>query len=131
MKNTNDYIIAELKESAELRKYHLQDALESMVNGDPETALLMIRNVVNATGGFIGLGKAIDKDPKTVMKMLSASGNPSAKSLFSIISFLLSKENLKMKMDVVRDTKRNTGRQIEQKATARRTEKHSETAQCA
>lgn len=116
MKNTNDYIVAELKESAELRKYHLQDALESMMDGDPETALLMIRNVVNATGGFIGLAKAIDKDPKTVMKMLSTTGNPSAKALFSIISFLLHKENLKMKMDFV-----NTPRKpVSRKAIARR-----------
>ena len=116
MKNTNDYIVAELKESAELRKYHLQDALESMVNGDPETALLMIRNVVNATGGFIGLAKAIEKDPKTVMKMLSTTGNPSAKTLFSIVSFLLHKENLKMKMDFV-NTPRKT---ISHKVTSRK-----------
>jgi DNA-binding phage protein len=56
----------------------------------------MLRNVVNASCGFAHLGKSLNINSKSLMRMLSASGNPKANHLFKIIGFLLKNENVRL-----------------------------------
>lgn len=94
MRYATDLIVEELRQDQELRRIHLSDALTYFVKGDIGTGALMLRNLVNATCGFVRLGKALDKNPKSLMRMLSASGKPSAENLFGIIHFLMEREGL-------------------------------------
>ncbi len=58
----------------------LTEALEAIVRGELEVAKVLLRDYINATVGFEAVGKAIDKSPKSLMRMLGQDGNPNARS---------------------------------------------------
>jgi DNA-binding phage protein len=66
----------------------LEEALERLVANDVVTAQLLLRDVVNGTIGFKALASATGLMEKSLMRMLSAKGNPQAKNLFNIIHAL-------------------------------------------
>ena len=66
----------------------LKEAVECLLSGDVETGKLVLRDYVNATVGFSELGNRLNKSPKSLMRMLSAEGNPRADNLFAIIEYL-------------------------------------------
>jgi len=82
-----------VKERAErdpaLRNALLQEAIETLMQGEVEVAKLLLRNYINATVGFQAAAEAVDKSTKSVMNMLGPRGNPSSKSLLGLTSFLL------------------------------------------
>jgi DNA-binding phage protein len=64
----------------------LDEAASLMVNGEPETARLVLRDLVNATMGFEALADKTHKPAKSLHRMLSARGNPGMDSLSAIFS---------------------------------------------
>lgn len=82
----------------DFRNWLLTEALEAVVCGDVEVAKALLRDYINATVGFESVGKAVDKDPKSLMRMLSRRGNPNVKNLFSITQFLQKKEGIQFKV---------------------------------
>ena len=82
----------------EFRNELLTEALEAIVCGDVEVAKVMLRDYINATVGFETVGKAVKKDPKSLMRMLSSRGNPNVKNLFSVTQFLQRKAGVQFKV---------------------------------
>jgi DNA-binding phage protein len=74
--------------SAEFRREFLRGALECMVTGDVDTGKAVLREYINGTVGFVALGEAVGKSPKSLMRMLSRQGNPQVKNLFEIVAYL-------------------------------------------
>jgi hypothetical protein len=72
----------------EFRREFLREAVANMVVGDLETAKAVLREYINGTVGFIALGDALSKSPKSLMRMLSPVGNPQARNLFEIVAWL-------------------------------------------
>lgn len=70
----------------------LQEALEAFLNSEPAAGRVLLRDYVNATGGFDALGAKLDKSPKRLMRMLSAGGNPRTDNLFALIAHLKAAE---------------------------------------
>jgi len=70
------------------RREFLREAVGCMVAGDLETAKSVLREYINGTVGFIALGRALSKSPKSLMRMLSPEGNPQAKNLFEMVAYL-------------------------------------------
>ena len=66
-----------------------------------ETAKAVLRDFINATGGFETLGDLTGKSPKSLMRMFGPDGNPQAKNLFDIIAWQ-EREGLKLKVQAVR-----------------------------
>jgi len=66
----------------------LTESLDAMLSGDLEAGKSLLRDYINATTGFEALAGAIGKSPKSLMRMLSSSGNPTAKNLFGIVGYL-------------------------------------------
>lgn len=62
----------------------LDEAATLFLNGEPETARLILRDLVNATLGFEQLAALTDKPSKSLHRMLSPTGNPSMDNLASI-----------------------------------------------
>ena len=54
----------------------LVEAITLFVNGEPESAKRVLRDLVNATVGFEALAEEIHKPAKSLHRMLSRSGNP-------------------------------------------------------
>ncbi len=76
----------------------LQEALDAFISDDLEAGKLLLRDYVNATVGFEGLGAALQKNPKSLMRMLSAEGNPRADNLFAVVAHLKSREGVSLRL---------------------------------
>jgi hypothetical protein len=78
----------ELDADKEFRRAFLCEAVRTMVAGDLETAKSVLREYINGTIGFPKLGAALGRSPKSLMRMLSPTGNPQARNLFEMIAYL-------------------------------------------
>ncbi len=80
-------------------KERWQDYIETFLSGDAETGKAILRDYINATVGFGTLGKAIDIDPKSLMRMLGPSGNPKTDNFVEIINYLQTREGVHLKVE--------------------------------
>lgn len=62
----------------------LDEAATLFLNGEPHTARLILRDLVNATVGFEKLALETDRPSKSLHRMLSENGNPSMDNLAAI-----------------------------------------------
>lgn len=84
----SDTVKADLENSVKFRRALLSEAVTCMVSGDVETGKIVLREYVNGTVGFLKLGAALGRSPKSLMRMLSPAGNPQARNLFEMIAYL-------------------------------------------
>jgi hypothetical protein len=84
----SDLVKADLETSAEYRGALLGEAVSCMVSGDVETGKIVLREYVNGTVGFLELGAALGRSPKSLMRMLGPQGNPQARNLFEMVAYL-------------------------------------------
>jgi len=66
----------------------LDEATNLFLAGEPETARLLLRDLVNATLGFEALAGALAKPSKSLHRMLSQKGNPGMDNLAAIFAAL-------------------------------------------
>lgn len=66
----------------------LNEAISLFLNGEPETARLILRDLVNTTVGFEELAIKTSKPSKSLHRMLSARGNPTMDNLTAIFDVL-------------------------------------------
>jgi DNA-binding phage protein len=66
----------------------LDEAISLFLNGEPQTARLILRDLVNSTIGFETLAVATGKPSKSLHRMLSAKGNPTMDNLTNILTVL-------------------------------------------
>ncbi|MGB5281279.1 MAG: hypothetical protein WBN37_08200, partial [Arenicellales bacterium] len=76
----------------------LDEAITLFLNGEPEVARLVLRDLVNATVGFEQLALEVEKPSKSLHRMLSARGNPTMDNLTKIIGIL--RNNLGLDIEV-------------------------------
>ena len=70
------------------------EAIEALLSDDLETGKVLLRDYVNATIGFETLAAEMHKDPKSLMRMLSAKGNPRADNLLGMLARLKQREGV-------------------------------------
>ena len=78
-------VIARVKRDPAFAQALLDEALTLFLNGEPESAKLILRDLVNATVGFETLSKKAHKSSKSLHRMLSKSGNPTMENLSAIL----------------------------------------------
>ena len=93
-RNFRTTVKARADRDPEFRVGLLQEALEAFIAGDVATGKVLLRDYVNATVGFDTLADQLDKNPKSLMRMLSADGNPRADNLFAMIAHLEAREGI-------------------------------------
>lgn len=69
----------------------MNEAISSFLIGEPQTARLILRELVNSTIGFELLAEKLNKPSKSIHRMLSPKGNPTMDNLTSILSVLQDK----------------------------------------
>lgn len=72
----------------------LDEAITLFLNGEPDTARLVLRDLVNATIGFEVLAVEVQKPSKSLHRMLLAQGNPTMDNLTKIINALRRRLNV-------------------------------------
>ncbi len=91
---TRDYketIKERAQQEPDFSKALLDEALSLFLNGEPDVARLVLRELVNATIGFEEMAVAVSKPSKSLHRMLSAKGNPTMDNLNKIIKVLREK----------------------------------------
>ena len=89
-------IRARVERDPKFRKELLREGIECMLGGDIATAKTILRDYINATVGFADLSEATHIPVKSLMRMLGPGGNPRADNLFEIVSFLQSREGVRL-----------------------------------
>lgn len=89
---------ARVQRDPAFRKELLRESVECFVSGDIETGKIVLRDYINATIGFAALAKITHHSSKSLMRMLSPSGNPQARNLFEIVEYLQRKERVRFKV---------------------------------
>jgi hypothetical protein len=84
------------------REELLKEGIECLLTGDLDTGKAILRDYINATIGFDGLGSLTEKSPKSLMRMLGPTGNPQARNLFEIIAHLQKREGIHLEVRTVR-----------------------------
>lgn len=87
-KNFRETVANRAANDLDFRYGLLTESLDAMLSGDLNTGKSLLRDYINATTGFEALADGIGKSPKSLMRMLSVNGNPTAKNLFGIVSYL-------------------------------------------
>jgi DNA-binding phage protein len=79
----------------------LDEAVSLFLNGEPQTARLILRDLVNATVGFEELAVETSKPSKSLHRMLSAKGNPTMDNLTTILNVLRKALQVDIKVQTV------------------------------
>lgn len=97
-KEFRETVQARARRDAAFRRGLLTEALDCLLAGEIDDGKLLLRDYINATVGFDELARLTDKTPKSLMRMLSDSGNPRADNLFAIISNLQENEGVRLRV---------------------------------
>lgn len=91
MSLTKDFkqtVVERVKRDPAFARALLDEAASLFLGGEPETARLILRDLVNATVGFETLASLTSKPSKSLHRMLSSKGNPSMDNLATIFGAL-------------------------------------------
>jgi len=91
-------IQARVQRDAAFRRELLREGIECFLSGDVETGKTVLRDFINATVGFTKLAEAMDRSPKSLMRMFGPSGNPHARNLFEVVAFLQRQERIRLRV---------------------------------
>jgi DNA-binding phage protein len=79
----------------------LDEAITLFINGEPDSAKLVLRDLVNSTVGFEALAQEIQKPAKSLHRMLSQSGNPTMSNISAVFAAIKRYLNVEVHMQVV------------------------------
>ena len=79
-------VVERVERDPAFAKALLDEAATLFLSGEPDTARLILRELVNATVGFESLAELTHKPSKSLHRMLSPRGNPSMDNLAAIFS---------------------------------------------
>lgn len=97
-RNFKQTVIERVERDPAFAQLMLDEAATLFLNGEPETARVILRDLVNATMGFEKLAKSTNGNSKSLHRMLSASGNPNMDNLAAIFSAV--RKTLKVNLQV-------------------------------
>ena len=79
----------------------LGEAVDCLLRNEVVVAQLLLRDITNCTVGFPALARETGILEKSLMRMLSAKGNPQASNLFLIIDALQRLNGLRLQVRAV------------------------------
>jgi DNA-binding phage protein len=94
-------IVERVQRDPEFAKALLDEAATLFLNGEPHTARLVLRDLVNATVGFEELAVETARPAKSLHRMLSNKGNPTMDNLAAILSVVRKKLGVEIQAHTV------------------------------
>jgi DNA-binding phage protein len=95
-------MVARVERDPAFTKALLDEAATLFLSDEPETARVILRDLVNATLGFEQLAKMTATPSKSLHRMLSPKGNPSMDNLAAIFGAIGSRLKVGLKVHTVR-----------------------------
>ena len=93
-RNFRQTVVERVERDPAFARALLDEAATLFLNGEPETARLILRDLINATIGFEQLATLTAKPSKSLHRMLSAAGNPSMDNLAAIFHAIRERLNV-------------------------------------
>lgn len=96
-KDFKETIVERAKRDEKFRRGMLKQGIEHLIAGDEDDVLIgkcLLRDYINATIGFVGLSEKTRIPKQSLMRMLSATGNPSLNKLNQVMRTLLKSEGI-------------------------------------
>jgi DNA-binding phage protein len=97
-RDLNDTIQARANRDPNFRDALLTEGVEALLTGEVDLGKAILRDYISATKGFGPLAEATSSQPKSFMRMLGSSGNPTAKNLTAIIGYLQRERGLSLQV---------------------------------
>lgn len=82
------------------RQSLLIEAVNALLSDEIAVAKALLKDYINATISFEPLAKRVHKNSKSLQRMFSSSGNPTAESLFSVIGALQKEEGIQLMVQI-------------------------------
>ena len=95
-------IVERVRRDKRFARSLLDEAATLFLNGEPEAARLLLRDLVNATVGFELLAQLTNKPAKSLHRMLSKHGNPSMDNLAIIFDAVRLRMKVELKAQTVK-----------------------------
>ncbi len=95
-------VVARVERDPAFAKALLDEAATLFLSDEPETARVILRDLVNATLGFEQLAKMTATPSKSLHRMLSPKGNPSMDNLAAIFGAIGSRLKVGLRVHNVR-----------------------------
>ena len=102
-KDFRETIQARAARDPAFREALFQEAMQALLQGDADSGRAALRDYINATIGFDGLGAALGRSPKSLMRMFGPNGNPTAENLLGVIGALQAKTGVHLEIRAVAD----------------------------
>jgi DNA-binding phage protein len=93
-----DTVQSRVAKDEAFRQALLSEAVQSLIENDLASGRSVLRNYINATIGFSELAAIIGKPEKSLMRMFSPKGNPTAANLFSVINTLQERTGVELRV---------------------------------
>lgn len=100
-KSFKNFIKSRVETDTEFRQALFQEAVQTLIEGDIDTAKSVLRDYINATIGFQALGEATGTPPKSLMRMFGPKGNPQARHLLGVVATLQTASNIHFEVHAV------------------------------
>ena len=94
----NETVLADIKRNPKFARAYYAEALNTLIEGETEVGLSMLRDLVHAGISFKALAEETGLGEKTLHRMLSARGNPTTRNLFSITKAIREALNIKIRI---------------------------------
>jgi DNA-binding phage protein len=82
----HETVTARTKRDANFRRALLQEALQSLIEGETAVGLALLRDYIKATVSFAALSKETRIPEKRLIRMVGPKGNPTASNLFAMVA---------------------------------------------
>jgi DNA-binding phage protein len=89
-----DTVKARADRDPAFRKALVAEAVNCLVNNDLETMKILLRDYINATDGFELVAAAVKTPSKSLMRMLSPTGNPQVRTLSPVFRYAVEREGI-------------------------------------
>jgi DNA-binding phage protein len=99
-RNFRDTIQARALRDPKFRQGLLVESVENLLEGDFQTGKSLMRDYINATVGFEKLASITNKSSKSLMRMFSPKGNPTAQNLLAVLWTLKAQEDVHFRVQV-------------------------------
>ncbi|PLX44984.1 MAG: transcriptional regulator [Deltaproteobacteria bacterium] len=95
-KDFKDTVMARAKSDKAFREALIVEAMNALFDGDVATGKSLIKDYLNATESFPDVAAKLQKEEKSLRRMLGPSGNPTLTNYVSIIKTCLGFEHMKL-----------------------------------
>ena len=75
--------------------------MDALLDGNLATGKALLRGYINATIEFEAVADRLDKDSKSIHRMLGPKGNPRADNMFAIIKVLQDTDEVRLRVKAV------------------------------